>query len=129
MVENRSARFIESSSAGITYDDSESTGPNLFSRTTVVSAQGKGRGRDWLIGEVAGAAGMSKRQASKAVEAMLGAIAHALKSGNEVRLTGFGTFTVQKKEASVRKSRAMSKVSARGGQPTFIASKELRGSD
>ena len=47
-----------------------------------------------LIGAVADASGLSKGDASKAVEAVFDSITGALKKGDEVRLVGFGTFQV-----------------------------------
>ena len=45
-----------------------------------------------LIGQVADMSGLTKGDASKAVEAVFDAITGALKKGDEVRLVGFGTF-------------------------------------
>ncbi|MBV5325387.1 MAG: HU family DNA-binding protein, partial [Rhodospirillaceae bacterium] len=53
-----------------------------------------------LIGAVADASGLSKGDASKAVEGVFDAISGALKKGDEVRLVGFGTFSVSKRKAS-----------------------------
>jgi DNA-binding protein HU-beta len=53
-----------------------------------------------LVDAVATSAGMSKGDASKAVEAVFDSIAAELKAGNEVRLVGFGTFLVTKRAAS-----------------------------
>ena len=53
-----------------------------------------------LIGAVAEASGLSRTDATKAVEGVFGAIEGALKSGDEVRLVGFGTFSVAKRKAS-----------------------------
>ncbi len=52
-----------------------------------------------LIDKVAAKAGMTKKQAGEAVEAVLEAIVEALKSGEEVRLVGFGTFRVVEMKA------------------------------
>src|SRR5437763_4465400 len=43
---------------------------------------------------------MKKSEASKAVDAVFDAIAEALKGGDEVRLVGFGTFSVAARAAS-----------------------------
>src|SRR5437868_14303842 len=43
---------------------------------------------------------MKKSDASKAVDAVFDAIAEALKGGDEVRLVGFGTFSVAARAAS-----------------------------
>ena len=53
-----------------------------------------------LIAEVANGTGLSKSQAGEAVEATLDSITKALKKGDEVRLIGFGTFSVSKRAAS-----------------------------
>src|SRR3546814_12067933 len=53
-----------------------------------------------LIGTVAESSGLSKSDASKAVEGVFDAISGALKKGDEVRLVGFGTFSVTKRKAS-----------------------------
>ncbi|MBL8628060.1 MAG: HU family DNA-binding protein [Rhodospirillaceae bacterium] len=53
-----------------------------------------------LIAEVADATGLTKADAAKAVDAVLDAVTGALKKGDEVRLVGFGTFTVAKRAAS-----------------------------
>ena len=53
-----------------------------------------------LIGAVAEASGLTRADATKAVEGVFGAIEGALKSGDEVRLVGFGTFSVAKRKAS-----------------------------
>lgn len=53
-----------------------------------------------LIGSVADMSGLTKGDASKAVEAVFDAISSALTKGDEVRLVGFGTFSVSKRKAS-----------------------------
>jgi DNA-binding protein HU-beta len=50
-----------------------------------------------LIAEVAERAGLTKADAGKAVEALIGSITDALKQGDEVRTTGFGTFGVSER--------------------------------
>ena len=50
-----------------------------------------------LIGAVAGASGMSKSDAAKAVDSVLDSITGTLKSGGDVRLVGFGTFSVSRR--------------------------------
>jgi DNA-binding protein HU-beta len=52
-----------------------------------------------LIDVVAGEAGLSKADATRAVEALLGAVTKALKSGDQVALVGFGTFVAKKRAA------------------------------
>ena len=53
-----------------------------------------------LIGAVAEVSGLSRNDATKAVEGVFEVITGALKSGDEVRLVGFGTFSVAKRKAS-----------------------------
>ncbi|MEP7316975.1 MAG: HU family DNA-binding protein [Sphingomicrobium sp.] len=54
-----------------------------------------------LIGQIADRAGLSRSDSSKAVETMLEVITSALKRGDEVRLVGFGNFSVTRRKASV----------------------------
>jgi len=53
-----------------------------------------------LIDEVARVSGLSKGDATTAVDAVFDSIAEALKKGEEVRLLGFGTFVVAQRAAS-----------------------------
>ena len=53
-----------------------------------------------LIGSVAEATGLSRNDAGKAVESVFDAITGVLQRGDEVRLVGFGTFSVSKRKAS-----------------------------
>ena len=53
-----------------------------------------------LIGHVADRAGLSRNDAMRAVETMLEVITSTLKRGDEVRLVGFGNFSVSRREAS-----------------------------
>ena len=53
-----------------------------------------------LIGQVADRAGLTRSDASKAVETMLEVVTSALKRGDEVRLVGFGNFSVTRRKAS-----------------------------
>ena len=54
-----------------------------------------------LINAVAEKAALSKKDSEAAVNATLEAISCALSEGEEVRLVGFGTFEVKKREARV----------------------------
>ena len=69
-----------------------------------VSAAGEGRAeamnKQELIGHVADRAGLSRNDAMRAVETMLEVITSALKRGDEVRLVGFGNFSVTRRKAS-----------------------------
>ncbi|MFZ6016899.1 MAG: HU family DNA-binding protein [Nitrospirota bacterium] len=52
-----------------------------------------------LIDKVASGAGLSKVDASKALDATLNSIKGALKKGQKVTLLGFGTFSVVKRKS------------------------------
>ena len=66
-----------------------------------------------LIAAVADASGLTKADAAKSVEGVFDAITGALKSGDEVRLVGFGTFSVSKRKASTGRN-------PRTGEPMAI---------
>lgn len=52
-----------------------------------------------LIEVVADDAGLSKADATRAVDAVLAAVTKALRTGKQVSLVGFGTFAVKKRAA------------------------------
>lgn len=54
-----------------------------------------------LINAVAEKTALSKKDSEAAVTAVLDAITAALADGDEVRLVGFGTFEVKKREARI----------------------------
>ena len=56
-----------------------------------------------LIANVAGSAGLSKKDAEKAINAFIENIEATLKKGDKVQLVGFGTFEVR--ERAARKGR------------------------
>ena len=53
-----------------------------------------------LVDAIAASTGLSKSDGANAIDGMLNAISGALKDGDEVRLTGFGTFSVAQRKAS-----------------------------
>ncbi|MEM7302461.1 MAG: HU family DNA-binding protein [Pseudomonadota bacterium] len=53
-----------------------------------------------LISSIAAGAGLTKEQAGAALEATLDSITTAMKSGDEVRLLGFGNFAVNDRKAT-----------------------------
>ncbi|MDA8346736.1 MAG: HU family DNA-binding protein [Thermaerobacter sp.] len=83
-----------------------------------------------LVAKVADRAGLSKKDAEKAVTAFVDSVEEALKGGDKVSLVGFGTFEVRsraarkglnpqtKKEISIPASRV----------PAFKAGKQLKDS-
>lgn len=81
-----------------------------------------------LIGAVADASGLSKVDSLKAVEAVFDTISGALKSGDEVRLVGFGTFSVAKRKASTgRNPRTGEPMNIKASsQPKFKPGKGLK---
>lgn len=83
-----------------------------------------------LIGQVADMSGLSKSDAVKAVEAVFDCISSSLKKGDEVRLVGFGTFSVSKRKASTgRNPRTGEPMTiAASSQPKFKAGKGLKDS-
>lgn len=52
-----------------------------------------------LIAAVAADAGLTKKDAEKAVNSMIDSITESLKKGDKVALVGFGTFEVRKRPA------------------------------
>ena len=81
-----------------------------------------------LIGTVADTSGLGKGDASKAVEAVFDAISTALKKGDEVRLVGFGTFSVSRRKPRKGKNpRTGQPMHVAGGRtPRFKPSRELK---
>ena len=86
--------------------------------------------RNELCDAVSGKTDMKKSEASKAVDAVFDAIADALKGGDEVRLVGFGTFSVASRAASEgRNPRTGEKIQiAASKQAKFKPGKGLRDS-
>lgn len=81
-----------------------------------------------LVAKVAATAGLSKADATKAVDAVFDSIMAALKKGAEVRLVGFGTFLVTKRRASEgRNPRTGEKIKIPASKlPKFRAGKGLK---
>ncbi len=81
-----------------------------------------------LISAVAETSGLSKNDASTAVEGVFDAIQKALAGGDEVRLVGFGTFSVAKRKASTgRNPRTGEPMTIKASnQPKFKAGKGLK---
>ena len=83
-----------------------------------------------LVDAVAAKAGIKKKEAEAAVNAMTDVIAEALKAGDKVQLIGFGTFDV--KETAAREGRnpkTGAKITiAASKAPAFTAGKALKDS-
>ena len=81
-----------------------------------------------LVAEIAKNTGLTKVDSERAVEAFLNSVAATLKKGDEVRLVGFGTFSVTKREATEgRNPRTGEAIKiAACKQPKFKAGKALK---
>lgn len=81
-----------------------------------------------LVAHVADAAGLSKADATKAVDSVIDGITNSLRRGNEVRLVGFGTFAVARRAASRgRNPRTGEPINIPASkQPKFKAGKALK---
>jgi DNA-binding protein HU-beta len=81
-----------------------------------------------LVASVASDSGLSKADAAKAVDSVFSSISKALSRGTDVRLVGFGTFSVAKRRASEgRNPRTGEKIKIPASkQPKFKAGKALK---
>lgn len=83
-----------------------------------------------LVAAVAETASLGKNEAAAAVDAVFAAITGELKNGGDVRLVGFGNFSVSKREATTGRNPqtgAEVKIPARN-VPKFSAGKGLKDS-
>jgi DNA-binding protein HU-beta len=106
---NRGARWI---------DD------HFFNQSARVNSMNKGE----LIDSVAGAAGLSRADATKAVDAVLDSIQGTLANGGSVSLVGFGTFSVKARAARMgRNPRTGEAIQIKASNvPGFKAGKGLK---
>ena len=81
-----------------------------------------------LVAQVAEGAEITKADSAKAVDAVFEAITKSLTKGDEVRLVGFGTFSVTKRRATEgRNPRTGEKIKIPASkQPKFKAGKGLK---
>ena len=81
-----------------------------------------------LIDMVAEKTDLPKTKAQEVVEAMLGTIKTTLEKGDDVKLVGFGTFSVSQRAATTgRNPRTGEEIKiAASKQPKFKAGKELK---
>ena len=81
-----------------------------------------------LVSAVASSTGMSKADSAKAVDGVFEAISGALSSGGDVRIVGFGTFSVANRKATTgrnpRTGQAIQIPASK--QPKFKAGKGLK---
>src|SRR5690606_38089969 len=83
--------------------DSQECPPPGSSRVVGLSAdskKGTAMNKNDLIAAVADKTGLTKAQSGEAIEAAIEAITATLKSGGEVRIIGFGNFSVSERAAS-----------------------------
>ena len=83
-----------------------------------------------LVTAVSEKTGLAKKDAERAVNAMLETVAESLKKGEKVQLTGFGIFEVKDREARVgRNPRTKTAIQIPATRtPAFKASKALKDS-
>ncbi len=81
-----------------------------------------------LIAAVAAKAGLSKKDAEKAVAAVVASVEEALVKGDKVQLIGFGTFEVRERAARVgRNPQTKAEIQiAASKQPVFKAGAALK---
>ena len=81
-----------------------------------------------LVAAVSSDTGLSKADAAKAVDGVFNTVAGALRNGDDVRLVGFGTFSVVNRKASVgRNPRTGATIQIPASkQPKFKAGKGLK---
>ncbi len=81
-----------------------------------------------LVAAVASGTGLSKADSANSVDSVIDSITGALKSGQEVRLVGFGTFSVAQRRASQgRNPRTGERINIPASkQPKFKAGKALK---
>ncbi len=81
-----------------------------------------------LVQSVADNAGISKADSTKAVDAVFDCITTSLKSGDEVRVVGFGTFSVSHRAATTGRNPQTGETIqiAASMQPKFKAGKTLK---
>ncbi len=81
-----------------------------------------------LVAAVADASGLTKADAAKACDAVFDTITSSMQSGAEVRLVGFGTFSVvQRKATTGRNPRTGETIQIPASkQPKFKAGKGLK---
>ncbi|MFW2829325.1 HU family DNA-binding protein [Sphingomonas sp. ID0503] len=81
-----------------------------------------------LIAKVASEVGVARSDAGRLIECALETISETLKSGEDVRLVGFGTFSVTRRKASTGRNPRTGQVMniAESSLPKFRAGKALK---
>jgi nucleoid DNA-binding protein len=103
----------------------------VYKYITMSLSQGrKPMNKSELIAAIAENSGVSKSKAGYVVDAITDAIANALKKGESVQLTGFGTFKINKRAARIGRNPQTGKeikIAAKN-VPAFSAGKVLKDS-
>jgi DNA-binding protein HU-beta len=81
-----------------------------------------------LVDSIAAHAGLTKKDADKALKSVLGAVYETLRKGNKVVLPGFGTFqvAVRKKRSGINPQTQKKIIIPETKVPKFKAGKKLR---
>lgn len=81
-----------------------------------------------LVGSMADSAGVSKAVAEKALNGFISAVGKALKKGDKIALTGFGTFSVSNRKARMgRNPQTGEAIKIKAAKvPKFSAGKSLK---
>ena len=137
MSEERFERFVSRDFRGVSVIKSDTSGAPLLAgrgvrRQAQTSAEDdashRGVSKGDLIQSVAAAAGLSREQARLAVDGVFDTISGALKNGQDVRLVGFGTFSLAKRKASIgRNPRTGEAIAVKASaKPSFKAGRSLK---
>jgi DNA-binding protein HU-beta len=137
MSDDRAERFVSRDFRGVTLIKGQNRGPSLLANRVAKKRTPQSEqpvvphptlGKNDIVQSVASAAGLTKDQARMALDGALSAISVALKNGQEVRLTGFGTFSATKRKAgTARNPRTGESMTIRAAmRPKFKAGKILR---
>lgn len=81
-----------------------------------------------VVGQMSKISGLSKSDTEKALSSFIGTVSKALKKGDKVILTGFGSFSISKRKARIGRNPqtgATIKIAARKS-PKFSAGKTLK---
>jgi DNA-binding protein HU-beta len=83
-----------------------------------------------LVDQVAERTGMTKKDSTRAVEALFDTIREELQNGGKVQLVGFGSFEVKQREARIgRNPKTMEEIKIPARRvPVFRPGKELKDS-
>ena len=93
-----------------------------------ITDRGRKVNKNELVASVANSTGMSKADAANTVDGVIDAISSALSGGGEVRLVGFGTFSVSHRKATQgRNPRTGETIQIKASNiPKFKAGKALK---